>query len=251
MNGVAEMTLEALKQHKLGPLERYGRCLRSTFEAHPPPFSAAWYGDKFRELAQDPEWFANILVGNASNEGWGSSKLWVLAGKTHEEPISALIRQHAMDEARHSRLYSRMVELVFPGTVTEALKKEFAAFAPVFRSKDRPEPLPPYNHQEVLDNLLQMNVAEIRTMVNQMLVRPVLLAYCPQASRAQVTRMLDRLMWDETRHVGYTAQLMDHALASQDAAFVLDTAPRRLIQFNELTLGEVGQAKTNPELTFA
>jgi hypothetical protein len=251
MNGVAEMTLEALKQHKLGPLERYGRCLRNTFEAHPPPFSAAWYGDKFREMAQDPEWFANILVGNASTEGWGSSKLWVLAGKTQDEPISALIRQHAMDEARHSRLYSHMVELVFPGTVTEALKKEFTAFAPTFRSKDRPEPLPPYTLQEVLDNLLQMNVAEIRTMVNQMLVRPVLLAYCPEESRAHVTRMLDRLMWDETRHVGYTAQLVDQALATQDAAFVLDTAPRRLIQFNELTLGEVGRAPTNPELTFA
>jgi hypothetical protein len=251
MNGVAEMTLEALKQHKLGPLERYGRCLRSNFEAHPPPFCAAWYGDKFREMARDPEWFANILVGNASTEGWGSSKLWVLAGKTHEEPISALIRQHAMDEARHSRLYSHMVELVFPGTVTETLKSEFQTFAPAFRSGDRPEPLPPYSHQEVLDNLLQMNVAEIRTMVNQMLVRPVLLAYCPEESRAHVTRMLDRLMWDETRHVGYTAQLVDQALASQDEAFVLDTAPRRLIQFNELTLGEVGRAPSDPELTFA
>lgn len=251
MNGVAEMTLEALKQHKLGPLERYGRCLRNNFEAHPPPFSAAWYGDKFREMARDPEWFANILVGNASTEGWGSSKLWQLAGKTHEEPIAALIRQHAMDEARHSRIYSRMVELVFPGTVTQAQKDEFASFAPTFRSNDRPEPLPPYTHQEVLDNLLQMNVAEIRTMVNQLLVRPVLLLYCPEESRARVVRMLDRLMWDETRHVGYTAHLVDQALATQDAAFVLDTAPRRLIQFNELTLGEVGRAPTNPELSFA
>lgn len=249
MNGVAELTLEALKQHNLGPLERYGRCLRSTFEAHPPPFSAAWYGHKFREMARDPEWFANIIVGNASTEGWGSSKLWVLAGKTHEEPISALIRQHAMDEARHSRLYSRIVELVFPGTVTEALKNEFKTFAPTLRRSDRPEPLPAYSHREVLDNLLQMNVAEIRTMVNQLLVRPVLMTYCPEEARAQVTRMLDRLMWDETRHVGYTAQLMDEAMASQDAEFVLDTAPRRLIQFNELTLGEVGRAPT--ELSFA
>ncbi len=251
MNGVAEMTLEALKQHQLGPLERYGRCLRDNFEAHPPPFSASWYGDKFREMARDPEWFANILVGNASTEGWGSSKLWQLAGKTLEEPISALIQQHAMDEARHSRIYSRMVELVFPGTVTQAQKDELASFAPTFRSKDRPEPLPPYNHQEVLDNLLQMNVAEIRTMVNQLLVRPVLLVYCPEESRARVTRMLDRLMWDETRHVGYTAHLVDQALATRDAAFVLDTAPRRLIQFNELTLGEVGRAPTSPELSFA
>ncbi|MGZ3457519.1 MAG: hypothetical protein ACXU86_03335 [Archangium sp.] len=202
-------------------------------------------------MARNPEWFANIIVGNASTEGWGASKLWHLAGKTHEEDISALIRRHAMDESRHSRLYAHMVELIFPGTVTEALRREFEAFAPTLRSKDRPEPLPAYTHHEVLDNLLQMNVAEIRTMVNQMLARPVLLAYCPEESRAQVTRMLDRLMWDETRHVGYTAHLVDQALASEDAGFLLETAPIRVVQFNEMTLEEVGRAPTNPQSTFA
>jgi hypothetical protein len=247
MNVVAEITLKALEQHSLGSLERYGRCLRTAFEAHPPPFSTAWYGERFREMARDPEWFANILVGNASTEGWGASKLWQLAGKTHEEPISELIRQHAMDEARHSRIYTHMVARVFPGTMSGALEEEFKTLAPTFRSGDRPERLPPYSHQAVLDNLLQMNVAEIRTMVNQLLVRPVLMTYCPEESRPLITRMLDRLMWDETRHVGYTAQLMEQALASEDAEFIQDTVPIRFSQFNEMTLGEVGNAPLRPE----
>lgn len=251
MNAVAEITLEALKQHRLGPLERYSRCLRANFEAHPPPFSSGWYGEKFREMARNAEWFANIIVANASTEGWGSSKLWQLAGKTHEEPISALIRQHSMDEARHSRLYTHLADKVFPGTMTEGVRSELKTLAPTYRSGDLPPSLPPYSHRDVLDNLLQMNVAEIRTMVNQMLVRPVLLAYAPREARAQVSRALDRLMWDETRHVGYTASLVEQALASADAEFILDTAPRRLIQFNELTLGEVGHAPTQPELSFA
>lgn len=251
MNVVAEITLEALKQHELGPLERYSECLRNTFEAHPPPFSASWYGDQFRELARDKEWFANIIVGNASTEGWGSSKLWYLAGKTEVAHISELIQQHAMDEARHSRMYSSMVERLFPGTVTEALRSEFKTLAPVYRHGDRPERLPPYTLQDVLDNLLQMNVAEIRTMVNQMLARPVLLTYCPKESQAPLTRMLDKLMWDETRHVGYTAHLIDTALATGDAAFIQDLAPTRIIQLNELTLDEVGRARTNPQTTFA
>jgi hypothetical protein len=140
-----------------------------------------------------------------------------------------------------------MLGLVFPGVVTEALQSEFKAFAPAFRSGDRPERLPPYTHQQVLDNLLQMNVAEIRTMVNQLLVRPVVLTYCPPQSRGQLTRMLDRLMWDETRHVGYTAQLMEQALASQDAEFIRDTIPLRFTQFNEMTLGEVGRAPADPD----
>lgn len=251
MNVVAEITLEALGQHLLGPLERYSECLRSTFEAHPPPFSADWYGDQFRELARNREWFANIIVGNASTEGWGSGKLWYLAGKTPDEHVSVLIQQHAMDEARHSRMYSSMVERIFPGTVTDALRSELKTLAPIYRFGDRPERLPPYSGQDVLDNLLQMNVAEIRTLVNQLLARPVLLTYCPEESRERLTRMLDRLMWDESRHVGYTAQLIDQALASRDADFIRDIAPTRIVQLNELTLEEVGRAKADPQTAFA
>ncbi|MCY1020149.1 hypothetical protein [Pyxidicoccus sp. MSG2] len=251
MNVVAEITLESLGQHGVGPLERYSECLRSTFEAHPPPFSADWYGDQFREMAHDREWFANIIVGNASTEGWGSGKLWYLAGKTPDEAISSLIQQHAMDEARHSRMYQSMVERIFPGTVTDALRADFKTLAPIYRFGDKPERLPPYSGQAILDNLLQMNVAEIRTLVNQLLARPVLMTYCPEESRERLTRMLDRLMWDESRHVGYTAQLIDRALASEDADFILDIAPTRIVQLNELTLEEVGRAKGNPQTAFA
>lgn len=251
MNVVTELTLEALKQHQLGSLERYRPFLRATFEAQPPPFTTDWYGDRFREMARDPEWFANVIVGNASTEGWGASKLWYLAGKTRQEDISELVQQHARDEARHSRIYSRMVGLVFPQTRTEELQAQLKILAPTFRIEDRPEVLPAYSRQEVLDNLLQMNVAEIRTMVNQLLARPVILTYCPEASRAQVTRMLDRLMWDETRHVGYTGWLMDAALGAEDSEFLQDIASLRMTQFNELTLSEVGNAPTNPTGSFS
>lgn len=251
MNVVAEITLESLQQHEVGPLERYGECLRSTFEAHPPPFSAAWYGDQFREMARNREWFANIIVGNASTEGWGSGKLWYLAGKTPDADVSLLIQQHAMDEARHSRMYQSMVERIFPGTVTEALRAEFKTLAPIYKFNDRPEQLAPYSTQAVLDNLLQMNVAEIRTLVNQLIARPVLMTYCPEESRERLGRMLDRLMWDESRHVGYTARLIDDALATADAEFILDLAPTRIVQLNELTLDEVGRAKANPQTAFA
>ncbi|WP_164018955.1 ferritin-like domain-containing protein [Pyxidicoccus trucidator] len=251
MNVVAEITLKELEEHQLGPLERYSECLRNTFEAHPPPFSTDWYGDQFREMARDPEWFANIIVGNASTEGWGSGKLWYLAGKTPDAHVSTLIQQHAMDEARHSRMYSHMVERIFPGTVNDTLREELKGLAPAYRLGDKPDRLPPYSDTDILDNLLQMNLAEIRTLVNQLLARPVLLTYCPRESRSRLEHMLDRLMWDESRHVGYTGQLLDQALATRDAAFVLDIAPTRIVQLNELTLDEVGRARANPQTAFA
>jgi hypothetical protein len=135
--------------------------------------------------------------------------------------------------------------------MTEALRGELKALAPIYRPGDKPERHAPYTHQEVLDNLFQMNVAEIRTMVNQMLARPVLLTYCPAVSRERLTRMLDRLMWDETRHVGYTARIIDDALATRDGELLLDLASTRVVQLNELTLTEVGRAKSDPMTAFA
>ena len=174
MNVVTELTLESLGQHESG---------RSSATAHASVPRGAT-SPLHRRLVRRPlprdgtnrEWFANVIVGNASTEGWGAAKLWYLAGKTPDEDISSLVQQHARDEApRHSRMYSRMVGLVFPGAVTEALQAQLKMLAPIYRFGDTPERLPPYSGQDILDNLLQINVAEIRTLVNQLLARPVLM----------------------------------------------------------------------------
>jgi hypothetical protein len=46
---------------------------------------------------------------------------------------------------------------------------------------------------------------------------------------------------DETRHVRYTARLIERAVADGERAFVAVTMRRRLALLNRITLSEVGR----------
>jgi len=247
MNAIAELIIQRLRDRgDFGPLEHYSRCLRSAFEAHPPPYSQAWYGKRFREHATEPQWLADCLVDNAATEGWGASKLWELSSRaSSDERVSKQIQQHAMDEARHSHMYSGMVNLVFRGSVAPSVREELTRFSPDLKSLATPE-LPRFSREELLDNLMQMNIAEIRTLVNQKLTRPIAVAFCPQESAEHVGKLLDTLMHDEVSHVGYTAKLMDEALAGAEGSRLVELTHTRLVQFNEMTLNEVGRPPTEP-----
>ena len=64
----------------------------------------------------------------------------------------------------------------------------------------------PYASAITLDDLIQMNIAEIRTLVHHILQRPMLLAYCAPERRRRLARLHDQLRLDEVRHIGYTAR---------------------------------------------
>src|SRR5712692_2464578 len=114
MQFVADLTVEALRASRIEDLERYVAILRASCNAHPPPFGMAWYGDRFRRFASDPQWLATCLVANAEKEGQGSRKLWQLSGRASDSDIAEQVRLHAIDESRHSLLYIAMLNLTFP-----------------------------------------------------------------------------------------------------------------------------------------
>src|SRR6186997_1603184 len=114
MNAVAELTLNALRDIGLSRLDRYSRILIDACGTHPPPFGMAWYGDQYRAYAADPYWLATSLMANAEVEGDGATKLLKIAAYAQRDDHSALVQQHAVDEARHARLYVHMLDRVFP-----------------------------------------------------------------------------------------------------------------------------------------
>jgi hypothetical protein len=91
-----------------------------------------------------------------------------------------------------------------------------------------------------LDELIQMNIGEIRTRIHQLLLRPVIMIHCPPEGRAKLQRILDSLLGDETRHIEYTARLIEKAMEAS-AGFVRHTMKQRLDEFNQITLEEVGE----------
>jgi len=244
MTIIADLTLEALGSNGTEPLPEYAASLRASCAAHAPPFGMAWYGEKYRAVATDPAWLASSLIANAQKEGEGSTKLWALAGRAGDAETADQIRLHAVDESRHALLYLAMLDLVFPDAVEPEFRPALDRISPRYGKKDHP---PAHSiaapEEEVLDELIQMNIGEIRTRIHQLLLRPMINAHCAQAQREKLNAILDSLILDETRHIEYTARLINRASQSGRSSFVQRTMAARFEEFNAITLAEVGEAK--------
>jgi hypothetical protein len=73
------------------------------------------------------------------------------------------------------------------------------------------------------------------------MLRPVITLHCPTGNRAKLGAMMNALLDDETRHIAYTAQIIDDFAAKGSATAIANLFSRRLADFNDITLEEVGQ----------
>jgi hypothetical protein len=243
VNALASATLRALCEQGVPVLPVYSRALRCACKASPPAFVRKQYASLYRESAADPEWVAVSLATAAQSEGEGSTHLWDMAACTTDGDIARQMQQHAIDESRHSRGYVTLLELLFPEVVSEALLKKLQKLSPGYK-KSTPvvaTPGSPYAYCATVDELIQMNIAETRTRVYHLLQRPVLLAFCKAERRERVRRILDSLLFDETRHIAYTACLIERAAQSGGVRQVMDLMHERLRDFNEITEEELGR----------
>ena len=241
MNVVARMTVRALAAHGVPALPAYRRALEYACNACPPPFGRKHYGDVYRSSARDPGWVALSLAISSRGEGKGARDLWDLAACTPDTGVASQIKQHAIDEARHSRGYVTLLELVFPEVVDEKLRTQLQALSPGYTRATplAPREGSPFAFPATIDELIQMNIAEIRTRFNHLLQKPVLLAYCKADRRPRVRRILESLLVDETRHIAYTARLIERAARESGIEQVMDLTRERVRDFNEITDDEV------------
>jgi len=133
-----------------------------------------------------------------------------------------------------------MLRKVFPGAMDPELETATKAMSPGISMREAVPLSAPVPTLRLLDDLIQMNIGEIRTRIHQQLLRPVILAHCPPAERALISHSLDALLADETRHIAYTAELIEQHFRSGHEEFIRLTMEKRLAQFNEITLNEVG-----------
>jgi hypothetical protein len=240
MSAVADLTLDALGARGAGSLPLYAACLRKACESEPPPFGMWWYGEKFRALASDPNWLALSLIQNAQVEGDGSRKLWSLAGRTPDPAIADHVRRHAVDESRHALLYLAMLKVAFPHALDAELSALLVNVSPRYGSHHVPAVLAPSSDDWVLDELIQMNIGEIRTRIHQLLLRPMVHAHATEEARPILQRVLDALLLDETRHIAYTAKLIEAAAVGGKRSYVESVMLQRVHDFNVITIREVG-----------
>ena len=239
MNVVAGLILDNLGTGERR-LKRYSDALARSFAKVQPVFSTARYGNIHRAASINPVWSAASLITSAEREADGSGRLWSLSACTPDEETATLVKQHAIDESVHSRWYVRVLDLTFAGAVDETLRAHLNQVSPRFTREMQPEVLDGslFAHEVTVDDLIQMNIAEIRTAVNQRLQSPMLLAHCPEQNRPRVRSFLDRLFRDEIRHVQYSAALIDRA-AERDNFDVRGLFIERLQDLDEITRDEV------------
>ena len=242
MGFVDEDTVRLLREIGTEPLPIYERALTTACTAGSPPFGEAWYGERYRHYASDPTWLAMSLLANAEKEAEGSRKLWDLVARTPSVAVAEAIRLHAIDESRHALLYIAMCDLVFPGALEGEIRTYADSLSPRYSSRDRPQSAAELSSDTaVVDELIQMNIGEIRTRIHQLLMRPIITAHCPSEHHERLFRTLDSLITDESKHVQYTARLID--AADVEPNFVVETMSARVAEFNVITLAEVGEAR--------
>lgn len=245
MNAVARATLRALAEHGVARLPSYRRALVSACEKHPPAFGKKAYADFYRRKARDPEWVALSLATNAQGEGDGAEHLWDLAASTRDPYVAGQIQQHAIDEARHSRGYVTLLGLIFPDAADAKLLATLKKLSPGYtrNSPLKANKRSAYARPATVDEFIQMNIAEMRTRLQHLFQRPVLLGYCPPERRARVRRILDSLLRDETQHIAYTARLIERSARKSGSAGVVELMHQRLRDFNAITEGDLARGK--------
>lgn len=243
MNIIAELTISALRDLQITNVPHYADSLAAACDKWKPPFGAKAYGEIFREVAADPVWLAANLVENAKREGDGSGRLWSLAACTEDSSRSAQVKQHAIDESRHARWYLAMLDIVFPNAVEESMRPHLDLVSPGYTNQSPLVPVEgsPFAHSVTLDDLIQMNIAEIRTCVHHLLQRSMLLAYCEPQMHGKLMPLLDALLLDEKKHVGYTALLIEEHARRGEVDAVRALTAERLRDFNEITEDDLGR----------
>jgi len=243
VNIVAGLTVKALRAHGGAAWPHYRDALITACRKAPPPFGTRVYGEIYRDAAAGPGWMALSLIQNAEGEGEGSRHLWDLAACTPDARVAAQVKAHAIDESRHSRAYVAMLDLTFPGVVDDEFHAQLTSLSPGYTRHSPLEPHEgsPYASPITVDDLIQMNIAEIRTLVHHLLQRPVLLGYCAPEQRRRLAHLLDALRLDEIGHIAYTAALIEEFARRGEAEVVKRLMQERMSDFNAVTNQDLGR----------
>jgi hypothetical protein len=234
---LAEM-LEVVREHVDDDLPKYTKALTAAFDAVGPVFARPRYAEFFWHCATTvPGYAARVVLANGPAEAEGSEKLFALwQGVDYDPDAEERILQHAHDEARHSHLFVRLTERSFRGLLTPEAGRRFEQRLPDVRKRPLVKAGPRIPEDHLIDHLVQMNIGEIRTRLHMHLFAPIVFGLTPRDNRRAARRILEGLVRDEVRHIGYTAKLMEGWANDGATDRIQRLYAGRLRTFNALTV---------------
>jgi hypothetical protein len=166
----------------------YMTTLRNANGAFPPPYASEQYAADYQRRACDPFWLSSCLVANAVKEAEGARQLAVFAGRIpcERSHIADAVIRHATDEARHARGFLQLLNAVFPeAELSDRLRSDLQAHLPSPPMTVMVSDRVPYTVGQLIDEISQINIGEIRTRINQLILRPLLLAHAPNDQKTR------------------------------------------------------------------
>jgi hypothetical protein len=230
-------TLRLVRQHTGQDLPQYTECVQQAFAEVDPVFLRPRYSEFFWHCSSTvPGWLPQVALGNAQAESDGSAKLLNLwQDMDFDREIEDQVLFHATDEARHSRLFVKLVEMTFPGVFDEGFLSRYRGALTKIDKAKLIKSATLIDAEALIDHLVQMNMGEIRTRLHMELIAPVLHAFTPDDSKGTLQQVLQGLAHDEVVHIGYIAGILERMCSSGDRELVQSLYTRRLHDFNVFT----------------
>jgi hypothetical protein len=239
-----EHTLQLVKLHSGQDLPHYSRIVLEAFSEVEPVFLKKRYKDFFWHCASSvPGWLAQVVLGNAQAESDGSSKLLELwRSVDYNRGVEDKVLFHATDEARHSRLFLKLADTVFPDMFTGGFLSQVRRSLTKIERDRLTKNQNAIDEAELIDHLVQMNMGEIRTRIHMEFLAPVMNAFSPVERRETLHSTLNGLAHDEIVHIGYIAGILEEWCMVGDTKLIADTYTRRLNDFHKFTVNQTEPA---------
>ena len=215
-----ETTVRLAFSRRKPPVEcpRYLAALKRALWEEYPPFATDLYEEMYGSASSNGQWLAMSLITQAQREGEKAKRLWALAANCGDNPAEQqFLKQQACAESKHSLAYLKLLDIVFPKAVDPAFRSELNQFSPNY-SMSQELSSPNGGGQPSLNDYLNLNIDEIRTVVQQVFQLQAIPQHCAAGETEQAAKTLNKLLKDELNNIADTAELIEQKTMGQTAA---------------------------------
>lgn len=204
--------IEAIQTYTNDDLSYYVSILRKNFSETEPIFMKNDYTSFFLDCSKIVKgWLPEVILANAYSESEGSEKLLEIWQRTNfDAGIENEILYHTKDEARHSRLF---IKLLLDFNIDEISRKKINNISKNLTKIDRSKLIKvdiKTHEAHFIDEIIQINLGEIRTLVHMHFLGPVIFSLTKPERKDKTSEIIQGLANDEIIHISYAARIINN-----------------------------------------
>lgn len=231
--------LEEIRLHCGEELPFYSALFKRAVSEVPPVFLTREYESFFWECAASiPNWLPRVVAACAVTEGRGAHSLLEVWSRVHGHQMAEDgLLSHAKDEAAHARLFLKLARLAFEDNYAVGnLDDVESSLQPIRKTDIVKSDRDAVSDRMLVDYMMQLNIVEIRTRKNLLMMAPMYYQLTPKENRSQVERILQSLEQDEMSHISYTARVIESSASQKNVDRLGCVYMCRMQNYNDHTI---------------